>query len=61
MCTKLCSAVSQTNLGKILMGVKDPQEYKDLYQHYLHDFVHSVHKSNHKKEESRKQEREVCQ
>ena len=45
--------VSDTTLGEILTNIRDEEQCEALYQHYLHDFVHSVHKCPHTIKENR--------
>ena len=51
--------MSGTGLGGILLSVQDGGECEELYRHYLHDFVRSVHKCTHKTEKTVKQEYQV--
>lgn len=48
MHAQLCVMVSDTPLGVILSSIQDSRQCEELYQRYLHDFVHSVHKCPHR-------------
>ena len=48
--TQLCVLVSETPIGEVLASV-DKTGSEPFYQRYLHDFVRSVHKCNHRKPE----------
>ena len=56
---QLCEAINQVEVGEVLKSVDD--EYcEDFYKYYLHDFVKSVHQSQHKEQEQKEQEYNVC-
>lgn len=50
---QLCMMVAVTTLGEVLTNKMDGDQCEALYRHYLHDFVHSVHKCPHKIKENR--------
>ena len=58
---QLCTLVSDTRLGDILNSVTDGDQCEELYRRYLHDFVRSVHKCTHNREQTKANEYKVCQ
>lgn len=50
LCKSLCEAVQQTPSGEVLESI-DGVESEEFYKFYLHDFVKTVHKCHHKKED----------
>ena len=56
---QLCSLVSDSPLGDVLLSIIDGEQCEELYRRYLHDFVQSVHRCTHKMKQSVQDEYKV--
>ena len=56
---QLCSLVSDSSLGDVLLSIVDGEQCEELYRRYLHDFVQSVHRCTHKMKQSVQDEYKV--
>lgn len=56
---QLCELVQDTPVGAVLESVHS-EDFEEFYKFYLHDFVKSVHKCNHKRMEHNSMELRVC-
>ena len=56
---QLCEGIHQLEVGEVFKCVQE--EYSEqFYGYYLHDYVRSVHKCQHKKPEQEEMEYSVC-